>query len=69
MAVVGSTTKGVFEAYVELVLAPTLQPGQEVVALDNLAAHKGEEVRELIEERGCEMLFLPPYSRRTTTTQ
>ncbi len=30
--------------------------------LDNLGAHKGERVRELIEQRGCELLFLPPYS-------
>lgn len=61
LAVVGGTTKEVFEAYVERVLAPTLQPGQ-VVVMDNLAAHKGEEVRELVEARGCEVLFLPPYS-------
>jgi hypothetical protein len=27
-----------------------------------LKAHKGEKVRELIEERGCELLYLPPYS-------
>ncbi len=40
---------------------PTLRPGQMVV-LDNLTAHKGERVRELIEERGCELLYLPPYS-------
>jgi transposase len=33
-----------------------------VVVLDNLAAHKGERVRELIEVRGCSLLFLPPYS-------
>jgi transposase len=58
----GGTTKAAFEAYVvEHVLAPSLRPGQ-VVVVDNLAAHKGEEVRELIEERGCELPFLPPYS-------
>ncbi len=61
LAVVGSTTAAVFKAYVGQVLAPTLRPGQ-VVVLDNLGAHKGERVRELIEERGCELLFLPPYS-------
>lgn len=61
LAVAGGTTKEVFEAYVERVLAPTLRPGQ-VVVLDNLAAHKGEEVRELVEARGCEVLFLPAYS-------
>jgi transposase len=61
MAVVGSTTKAVFEAYVEEVLAPTLLPGQ-VVVLDNLGAHRGRRVRELVEARGCELMFLPPYS-------
>jgi transposase len=30
--------------------------------LDNLGAHKGERVRRLVEERGAELLFLPPYS-------
>ncbi len=61
LAVQGGTNKAVFEAYVELVLAPSLRPGQ-VVVMDNLSAHKSEEVRELIEGRGCEVLFLPPYS-------
>jgi hypothetical protein len=28
----------------------------------NLSSHKGSRVRELIEERGCELLYLPPYS-------
>ena len=61
VAVVGSTTAAVFEAYVEQALAPTLLPGQ-VVVMDNLSSHKGERVRELIEGRGCEVLYLPPYS-------
>ncbi len=61
LAVVGSATKAVFESYVERVLAPSLSPGR-VVVMDNLAAHKGERVRELVEARGCELLFLPPYS-------
>jgi transposase len=60
-AVVGSTTTEVFEAYVEKVLAPTLSPGR-IVVMDNLSAHKGGRVRQLIEERGCELLYLPPYS-------
>ena len=57
----GATTKAVFEAYAEQVLAPSLRPGQ-VVILDNLGAHKGERVRESVEARGCSLLFLPPYS-------
>ncbi len=61
IAVEGATTKAVFEAYVEEALAPSLRPGQ-VVVMDNLSSHKGQRVRELIEGRGCELLFLPPYS-------
>jgi transposase len=63
MVVEGSTsTSGeVFEAYVEHLLAPTLRAGQ-VVVMDNLSAHKGGRVRELIEERSCELIYLPPYS-------
>ena len=30
--------------------------------MDNLSAHKGRKVRELIERRGCKLLYLPPYS-------
>lgn len=61
LAVEGATTRAVFEAYVEEALVPSLRPGQ-VVVMDNLTAHKGERVRELIEKRGCELVFLPPYS-------
>jgi hypothetical protein len=45
----GATTAAVFETYVERVLAPTLREG--LVVMDNLSAHKGERVREIIEER------------------
>jgi transposase len=61
IAVEGATTRAVFEAYVEEALAPSLRSGQ-VVVMDNLTAHKGERVRELIERRGCEVVYLPPYS-------
>jgi transposase len=61
LAVEGGTTSRVFETYLERVLAPTLRRGQ-VVVMDNLSAHKGERVREIIEERGCELLYLPSYS-------
>ena len=50
-----------FETYVEQVLAPSLRPGQ-VVVLDNLSGHKGERVRQAIEARGCQVLFVPAYS-------
>jgi transposase len=61
MAMKGSTTADVFEAYLEHVLLPELEEGQ-IVVMDNLPAHKPDRVRELIEERGCELLYLPSYS-------
>ena len=50
-----------FQAYIEQVLAPTLEPG-DIVVMDNLPAHKGAAVRNAIEFRGASLLLLPPYS-------
>jgi len=61
LTVEGASTKVVFETYVERVLAPSLSCGQ-VMVMDNLGAHKGDRVRELIEARGVDLLFLPSYS-------
>jgi transposase len=61
LAVEGATTRAVFEAYLEEALAPSLPSGQ-VVVMDSLGAHKGGRVRELVEGRGCELLYLPTYS-------
>jgi transposase len=61
LVVEGATNSEVFEAYVERVLAPRLRRGQ-VMVMDNLSAHKGERIRELIEGQGCELVFLPSYS-------
>jgi transposase len=30
--------------------------------MDNLSSHKGSRVRELVEARGCHLVYLPPYS-------
>lgn len=57
----GATDALVFEGYVEHFLAPTLAEGQ-VVVMDKLSAHRTEKVRELIEARGAELVFLPSYS-------
>jgi transposase len=61
MAFEEATTKAVFETYVERLLAPSLKPGR-VVVMDNLGAHKGDRVKELIEARGAILVFLPAYS-------
>jgi transposase len=61
LAVEGATTATVLETYVERVLAPSLRRAQ-IIVLDNLSAHKSERAKELIEERGCQLLYLPAYS-------
>ena len=49
LAVEGTTTTAVFEAYIEKVLAPSLRRGQ-VVVVDNLGAHKSERTRKLMKD-------------------
>jgi len=61
MCVEGATDARAFEVYVEHFLAPTLSEGQ-VVVMDNLGAHRPTRIREFIEARGAELVFLPSYS-------
>lgn len=61
MTIEGATDGEVFRAYVEQVLSPTLQAG-DVVIMDNLGAHKVQGIREAIESKGAEVIYLPPYS-------
>jgi transposase len=61
MTVDGAVDTAAFEVFCEHVLCPALRSGQTVL-LDNLAVHKGQRVRELIEAAGCHLLFLPAYS-------
>jgi len=53
--------RNIFELYVETQLAPTLAPGDVVIA-DNLAAHKSPAAERAIKDRGAWIIFLPPYS-------
>jgi transposase len=50
-----------FQAYVDQVLVPDLEPG-DIVVMDNLGSHKGAGVRTAIEAAGASLLYLPPYS-------
>lgn len=61
VSIEGATDSELFETYVERFLAPTLSAGQ-VVVLDGLGAHRTAKVRELVEARGADLVFLPPYS-------
>lgn len=57
----GPINRIAFEAYVRSQLLPTLCPG-DILVLDNLSAHTGETIRQLIEAQGVRVEFLPPYS-------
>lgn len=50
-----------FVAWLEQILLPRLRPGMTVV-MDNLPAHKVVGVKEAVENAGCKLLYLPPYS-------
>src|SRR5215212_6038421 len=57
----GATTARVFQASVRKELAPSLKEGQLVV-MDNLGAPRTKKLRELIEARDCQLIYLPSYS-------
>ncbi len=57
----GAADAVTFEIYVEQILAPSLRSGQIVIP-DNLSIHEGACVRQAIEAKGCQLLFLPAYS-------
>jgi transposase len=48
-------------AWTKQCLIPALEPGQTVI-WDNASIHKSPEIKKLIEDAGCKLIFLPPYS-------
>lgn len=54
-------TRAIFVEYLRQCLVPTLKPG-DIVVMDNLPAHKGGRVRQIIEAAGAELRYLPAYS-------
>jgi transposase len=61
VSIEGSSDTESFGLYMRDVLAPHLRPGQ-IVLMDNLSVHKSGWVRDLIEQRGCQLWLLPSYS-------
>ncbi len=53
--------RAAFEVYIKTQLAPTLQPGDVVIA-DNLSSHKSAPAQDILKTQGNWLLFLPPYS-------
>ena len=61
MVVEGAMTGEMFLAYVEQCLVPTLKRN-DIVVMDNFAAHKVPGIREAIEKAGATLRYLPKYS-------
>jgi transposase/uncharacterized protein YnzC (UPF0291/DUF896 family) len=57
----GAMNSVIFEEYVRTQLLPILRRG-DIVVMDNLSAHTGATIRQLMEARGACLQFLPPYS-------
>ena len=57
----GSCNRRLFENWLEKMLLPQLKNNQ-ILILDNATFHKGEKIRQLVENAGCELIYLPPYS-------
>lgn len=58
---VGYTNTDIFLVWIEHCLCKALKPKQ-VVVMDNASFHKSAKVKELIEQVGCRLIYLPPYS-------
>jgi len=61
LVVPGATDQEVFLSFLQHVLGPQLRPGAAVV-MDNLAAHKNASVAQVLQSRGAQLYYLPPYS-------
>jgi transposase len=61
MVLDGPINGACFQVYAEQVLAPTLEPG-DIVVVDNLGSHRSPRIRQVVEDRGARLLYLPKYS-------
>ena len=61
MSIQGSSDTESFSLYIREVLLPRLRAGQ-IVLMDNLSVHRSGWVRDLIEQKGCQLWLLPSYS-------
>ena len=57
----GCCNRDLFEVWLSQSLIPQLEPG-DIIIVDNATFHKGESIRELVEDAGCEIWYLPAYS-------
>lgn len=61
MSFQGGCNNQVLNAWLQEILLPQLKPGTTII-MDNAAFHKSSKTKEIIEESGCFLKFLPTYS-------
>lgn len=57
----GTMDTDLFNAYLEEILLPVVPCGT-LFTMDNASYHVSQETRDLIESKGCYLIYLPPYS-------
>lgn len=57
----GAGNASIFAYFIENFLCPTLHP-KNVVVMDNVAFHKSERIKSVIENTGAKLIYSPPYS-------
>ena len=57
----GYGNRSVFETCLEQKLLSVLAPGS-VIICNHASFHQGGRIEELIQQAGCHLLYLPPYS-------
>lgn len=70
LVVSDTVNKNAFLAFLEFTLLPTLPQGSVLVMgpseartqRNNWSVHHGDDVRDLVQAHGCELLYLPTYS-------
>jgi transposase len=61
MLFTGTCNTQVFNQWLEHMLLPELLTAS-VIVLDNASFDKSAQTRQLVEQAGCQLLYLPPYS-------
>ena len=57
----GTCDTELFNIWLKEILLPKTKKG-DVIVMDNASFHKSPTTRKLIEDAGCELVYLPPYS-------
>ena len=57
----GGTTAERFENYLETELLPVLSP-DDIIVMDNMRSYHAKEVKEILDEKHMQYLYLTPYS-------